>query len=127
MPMLVLMQYHANHAHRCHADSNASFRKYIGGIDDSETFNARKKGEDEDEDDDNDYRPTKNVLVQAWRTWRDSELKRKTYLVLSHPEYSKWASVVNIIVTAVIIISTITFCLESVPSIERSEMNDHLT
>lgn len=44
-----------------------------------------------------------------------------SYMTLSHPEYSTFAWVLNIFIIGVILLSTATFCAETVPSVEKGD------
>lgn len=66
-------------------------------------------------------------MVKAWRAWQESDIRYNTYMWLSHAEFSRLAWAINILIIAAILVSTTTFCVETIPSIERSDAMVWLT
>lgn len=58
-----------------------------------------------------------------YRAWRP---RVQLYLLLSCPEYSPTALLLGILFIAVIVLNTLTFCIESVPAIEGTRLYDKL-
>ncbi|EFJ46923.1 hypothetical protein VOLCADRAFT_92728 [Volvox carteri f. nagariensis] len=65
-----------------------------------------------------------HLSLARYRAWRP---RVQLYLLLSCPEYSPLAMAISLFMIAAIVLNTITFCLESVPSVERdTEVYDRL-
>lgn len=58
--------------------------------------------------------------------YQASSTRSKIYALFSHPESSKAAYAISLFMLSIIILNTITFCLESVPVYEKSSVNDRL-
>jgi hypothetical protein len=56
-----------------------------------------------------------------WARWRVSPLRRNIYLTVSHPEHSRLAMFIGVFIMSIVILNTITFCVESVPHYETGE------
>ena len=69
---------------------------------------------------------TSNMLVQMWHRWRESKARHETYMALSHPEHSKLAWGVNIVIILTILVSIVTFCVETLPVLEDTTTMDAL-
>lgn len=106
-----------------HADTNSAFKRYIEKVPDS---SASMRAEDSLAGHTDGFTNASNVLAQCWWRWRESELRHNTYLTLSHPEYSRLAWLLNTFIISVILISTVTFCVETIPSVEKSKAMDWL-
>ncbi|KXZ44402.1 hypothetical protein GPECTOR_68g373 [Gonium pectorale] len=66
------------------------------------------------------------AVNRAWARFRASPLRLRIYLTLSHPEYSALAMCVGVFLLLVIILNTATFCVESIPKWEDTELYDRL-
>ncbi|KAG2493594.1 hypothetical protein HYH03_008112 [Edaphochlamys debaryana] len=66
------------------------------------------------------------ALLAPWRAYRSSRLRRHVYLTLSHPEYSHLALTWGVFMIAIILLNTVTFCLESVPHYADTPLYDRL-
>ncbi|GIL49390.1 hypothetical protein Vafri_5754 [Volvox africanus] len=62
-------------------------------------------------------------MPAPYRGWRP---RVQLYLLLSCPEYSFLAMAIGVLMMAVVLLNTLTFCLESVPSLEGTRMYDNL-